>query len=74
MNQALRPTLLILALVAMVACDRKTPPPSEAKATHEEAGVHAKESAHVPLKDIRGLSFLVVPAPKGGGRGIPPKP
>lgn len=71
MNHVLRPTLLILALVAMVACDRKTHPPSEAKAIHEEAGVHAKESAHLPLKDIRGLSFLVVPAPKAGGAWYP---
>jgi cobalt-zinc-cadmium efflux system membrane fusion protein len=71
MNQALRPTLLVLALVATVTCGRKPHPPSEAKATHEDAGAHAEDGAHLPLKEIRGLSFLVVPEPKAGGAWHP---
>lgn len=70
MNQLLRLSLLSLALVATVACDRKTHPSSEAKAAHEEPDAHAGD-APLPLKDLRGLSFLVVPEPKAGGAWHP---
>ncbi|MBK9794907.1 MAG: efflux RND transporter periplasmic adaptor subunit [Holophagaceae bacterium] len=71
MNHAIRLSLLAIALVATLACERKTHSPSEAKATHQEAGAHAGDGAHLPLKDIRGLSFLVVPGPKAGGAWYP---
>ena len=71
MTHAIPLSLLTLALVATLACDRRPHPPSEAKATHEEAGAHAGEGAHLPLKDIRGLSFLVVPEPKAGAAWHP---
>ena len=71
MTHAIPLSLLTLALVATLGCDRRPHPPSEAKATHEEAGAHAGEGAHLPLKDIRGLSFLVVPEAKAGAAWHP---
>jgi cobalt-zinc-cadmium efflux system membrane fusion protein len=71
MNHAIHFSLLTLALVTTVACDRKAHPPSETKATHEDADVQTKDGAHLPLKDIRGLSFLIVPGPKSGGAWYP---
>ena len=71
MNHTIRLSLLALALVATVACERKTAAPSEAKESHSEEGAPEKEGAHLPLKDIRGLRFLVVPEPKAEGAWYP---
>lgn len=70
MNHAIPCSLLTLALTATVACDRKAAPP-EAKETHKEGITHAEEGAHLPLKDIRGLRFLVVPEPRAEGAWYP---
>lgn len=71
MNHAIRLSLLSLALVATVACERKAAAPPEAKESHKEEGAHGDESAHLPLKEIRGLRFLVVPEPKAEGAWYP---
>ncbi len=71
MNQVLRYSLLTLALVATVACGRKPAAPTEAKETPKEEGARGDERAHLPLKDIRGLRFLVVPEPKAEGAWYP---
>ena len=71
MNHAIRLSLLALALVATVACEHKSAAPSEAKESHTDGDAHADESAHLPLKDIRGLRFLVVPEPKAEGAWYP---
>jgi len=70
MNPMLPISLLALALTATVACDRKAAPP-EAKETHKEGAAHAEQGAHLPLKDIRGLRFLVVPEPRAEGAWYP---
>jgi cobalt-zinc-cadmium efflux system membrane fusion protein len=71
MNQVLRLSLLTLALVASVACDRKAAAPAETKEAHTKEGEQEGEHAHLPLKDIRGLRFLVVPEPKAEGAWYP---
>lgn len=71
MNHAIRFSLLTLALVATMACERKAAAPPEAKESHKDEGAHGDESAHLPLKDIRGLRFLVVPEPKAEGAWYP---
>jgi cobalt-zinc-cadmium efflux system membrane fusion protein len=71
MNRVLRLSLLSFALVASVACDRKPAAPSETKESHKEEGAQGEEAAHLPLKDIRGLRFLVVPEPKAEGAWYP---
>ncbi|WP_291270572.1 efflux RND transporter periplasmic adaptor subunit [Geothrix sp.] len=70
MNPVIRHSLLTLALVATGACERKAAP-TEAKASHQVEGVHDDEGAHLPLKDIRGLRFLVVSEPKAEGAWYP---
>ena len=71
MNPSLRLFLLGLALVATVACERHGTAHPEAKKAHKEGASHVEEGAHLPLKDIRGLSFSVVPGPKAGGAWYP---
>jgi cobalt-zinc-cadmium efflux system membrane fusion protein len=71
MNHAIRLSMLTLALAAIVACERKAAAPSEAKESHKEGAAHADEAAHLPLKDIRGLRFLLVPEPKAEGAWYP---
>ena len=71
MNQVLRLSLLTLALVATVACDRKAAAPAETKEGHKDEAAHGDEAMHLPLKDIRGLRFLVVPEPKAEGAWYP---
>jgi len=70
MNDLIRLSLLSLALVATLACERKAPP-AEAKEHHGEEGAHEGEGVHLPLKEIRGLRFLVVPEPKAEGAWYP---
>jgi len=67
MNHVLHLSLLTLALVATVACDRKAAAPPEAKEAHKDEAAKGDEHMHLPLKDIRGLRFLVVPEPKAEG-------
>ena len=71
MNHTIRLSLLALALVATGACARKTAAPAEAKESHPEEGAPEKEGAHLPLKDIRGLRFLMVPEPRAEGAWYP---
>jgi cobalt-zinc-cadmium efflux system membrane fusion protein len=70
MNHVLR-LLLLPALVAAVACDRKPAAPPETREAHKDEGAHGDEPLHLPLKDIRGLRFLVVPEPKAEGAWYP---
>lgn len=71
MNHVLRLSLLTLALVATVACDRKAAAPAETKEAHKDEAAKGDEPMHLPLKDIRGLRFLVVPEPKAEGAWYP---
>ncbi len=71
MNHVLRLSVLTLALVATVACDRKTAAPAETKEAHKDEATQGDEHMHLPLKDIRGLRFLVVPEPKAEGAWYP---
>lgn len=71
MNPLIRCSLLPLALVSITACDRRSTPPAEAKESHKEEAIQGEEQAHLPLKDIRGLRFLVVPEPKAEGAWYP---
>jgi cobalt-zinc-cadmium efflux system membrane fusion protein len=71
MNQVLRLSLLSLALIATAACDRKAGAPAETKEAHTDEATHGNEHVHLPLKDIRGLRFLVVPEPKAEGAWYP---
>jgi len=71
MNHILPLSLLSLALVTTAACDRKSAAPSETTVAHKEEGAHGEEGAHLPLKEIRGLRFLVVPEPKVMGTWYP---
>lgn len=69
MNRPMMRFPLALALLVGMGCSKK----SEAK---QESGKHEKEAeehggAHLPLKDIRGLRFLVVPEPKAEGAWYP---
>ena len=71
MNHVLRFSLLTLALVATVACDRKAHAPTETKEAHKDEAPQGDEHMRLPLKDIRGLRFLVVPEPKAEGAWYP---
>jgi len=71
MNPVIRCSLLGLALTATVACDRKAEAPAEAKEAHQAGAAHGDEPMRLPLKDIRGLRFLVVPEPKAEGAWYP---
>ncbi|MBP1770867.1 MAG: Cobalt/zinc/cadmium efflux transporter, rane fusion protein, CzcB family [Holophagaceae bacterium] len=70
MNRTLRCFLLTSALLVPMACARKASP-AEAKDAHPEPGAQDGEHLHLPLKDIRGLRFLVVPEPKTEGAWYP---
>lgn len=60
---------LALVLLAGVACSKKSETRNESGKHEQEAEEHG--SAHLPLKDIRGLRFLVVPEPKAEGAWYP---
>ena len=83
MTHILRYSLLALALAMPVACGRKGEPPSPEAGRHQEEGAHEGEPVHLPLKEVRGLRFLVVPDPRTEGawvsrgghrRRSPPRP
>lgn len=71
MNPVIRCSLLSLALAAPVACERKAAAPAETKEAHPAEAAQGGEPMHLPLKDIRGLRFLVVPEPKAEGAWYP---
>jgi cobalt-zinc-cadmium efflux system membrane fusion protein len=71
MKHPYRFSLLALVLIATTACERKATVPSEVKGSQPEGNVRAEEGDHLPLKDIRGLRFLVVPEPKAEGAWYP---
>jgi cobalt-zinc-cadmium efflux system membrane fusion protein len=71
MTHILRYSLLTLALAGLVACGRKGEPPSPEARGHQEEGAHEGEQVHLPLKEVRGLRFLVVPDPKAEGAWYP---
>jgi hypothetical protein len=54
---------LALVLLAAVDCSRKSVAP--AAAGQEEPAT--QDPTHLPLKDLRGLRFLVVPEPRAEG-------
>jgi len=60
---------LALLLLAGLGCSKK----SEAKGGSEkhESEANGHEGVHIPLKDVRGLRFLVVPEPKAEGAWYP---
>ena len=60
---------LALVLLAGVACSKKSETRNESGKHEQEAEQHG--SAHLPLKDIRRLRFLVVPEPKAEGAWYP---
>lgn len=60
---------LALVLLAGVACSKKPETKNESGNHEQEAVEH--EGVHLPLKDIRGLRFLVVPEPKAEGAWYP---
>lgn len=73
MNRFLHLALIPLALAALLACDRR-PTAAEAKHAHEHPEAEesrGKAPAHLPLKDLRGLRFVVVPEPKAEGAWYP---
>lgn len=70
MNQVLRLSLLSLVLIATPACDRKAST-AEAREAHKDEVAQGHEPMHLPLKDIRGLRFLVVPEPRAEGAWYP---
>jgi len=71
MNQPLHLALLTLALVATTACGRKAAAPPENAEAHKPEGAPAEDHRHLPLKEIRGLRFLVVPGPRAEGAWYP---
>lgn len=71
MNRAIRLSLLTLALVGAVACGRKAIAPGSATEHPKEEGAHGEAEAHIPLKEVRGLRFLVVPEPRAEGAWYP---
>ncbi|HEX4845022.1 MAG TPA: efflux RND transporter periplasmic adaptor subunit, partial [Geothrix sp.] len=71
MNHVLRFSLLSLALAGAVACRPKAEAPAPPDAHHHEGEVHEGEAAHLSLKEVRGLRFLVVPEPRAEGAWYP---
>jgi cobalt-zinc-cadmium efflux system membrane fusion protein len=71
MNHVLRFSLLSLALAGAVACRPKAGVPAPPDAHHHEGEAHEGEAAHIPLKEVRGLRFLVVPEPRAEGAWYP---
>ena len=71
MNHVLRFSLLSLALAGAVACRPKAGAPALPDAHHHEGEAHEGEAAHIPLKEVRGLRFLVVPEPRAEGAWYP---
>lgn len=70
MTMPLRLSLLTLILAGVISCDRKSAPAPEAKETHKEESTEP-ESNRLPLKEVRGLRFMQVPAPKAEGAWYP---
>lgn len=71
MSHVFRLSLLAFALVAVAACGRRAAMPPEAGESHAGEAPQAGEPVHLPLKDIRGLRFLVVPEPTAEGAWYP---
>jgi len=69
MNRFVMSLPLALVLLAGVGCSKKSDAKSETKKHEQEAEEHG--GARLPLKDIRGLRFLVVPEPKAEGAWYP---
>ena len=69
MNRLVMSLPLALVLLAGVGCSKKPDAKNEPGKHDQEA--ENRESAHLPLKDIRGLRFLVVPEPKAEGAWYP---
>ncbi len=69
MNRFAMSLPLALVLLAGVGCSKKSDAKSETEKHEQEAEEHG--GAHLPLKDIRGLRFLVVPDPKAEGAWYP---
>lgn len=68
MNRIPAELTLAVMLASALACGKKEPPPSAQ--VHEEG--HAEgESAHIPLKEVRGLRFMAVPEPRAEGAWYP---
>ena len=69
MNRHMMSFPLALVLIAGLGCSKKSEAKHESEKHDQEEAGH--ESAHLPLKDIRGLRFLVVPEPKAEGAWYP---
>ena len=69
MNRFVMSLPLALVLLAGVGCSKKSDAKSETEKHEQEAEEHG--GARLPLKDIRGLRFLVVPEPKAEGAWYP---
>ncbi len=70
MTIPIRFSFLTLVLAGAISCDRKPAPNPPANETHTEEHAEA-ESTKLPLKEIRGLRFMVVPEPKAEGAWYP---
>ncbi len=70
MNHPIRYSALGLLLVATLACDRKAALSAPHAEAHKEEGAEG-EGIRLPLKEVRGLHFLVVPEPKAEGAWYP---
>lgn len=62
---------LTLMLLAELGCSKKSVPAKETEKHEAEPGHPAGEATHLPLKDIRGLRFMVVPEPRAEGAWYP---
>ncbi|MFN7958707.1 MAG: efflux RND transporter periplasmic adaptor subunit [Holophagaceae bacterium] len=71
MNQPFRIPLLALALAATPACERRAAAPEAQEAHAHDEGAPGETHLHLPLKDIRGLRFLVVSEPRSEGAWYP---
>ena len=70
MTHPIRYSTLSLLLVATLACDRKAAPSAPQAEAHKEESAQG-EGIRLPLKEVRGLRFLVVPEPKAEGAWYP---
>lgn len=68
MNRHAMSIPMTLLLIAGIGCSKRSGAIQES-AKHEPEDEHA--GAHLPLKDIRGLRFLVVPEPRAEGAWYP---
>ena len=70
MNRIVLSLPLTLVLLAGVGCSKKAIPKQE-KEEHPESAVEAGAALRLPLKEIRGLRFMVVPELKAEGAWYP---